>query len=148
MLTLNNTFLRRKRYRIHLRLLQSSFTFLRPRPTRPRIPTSQVPTHAYRCPRPLVPVPLLYTAKTYRLSAMILHSQFNLALQFRRQGQFCCLRWRFSLSKCLNYTKECQGLACEYIRFSSLFPAARKAFVHYAFASLQKCSTLMLHFSH
>ena len=30
--------------------------------------------------------------KTYRLSAMILHSQFNLALQFRRQGQFCCLR--------------------------------------------------------
>ena len=52
MLTLNNTFLRRKRYRIYLRLLQSSFTSLRPRPTRPRIPTSQVPTHASRCPRP------------------------------------------------------------------------------------------------
>ena len=46
----------------------------RPRPTRPRIPylmslsppsrvpKSQVPTHASRCPRPLVPVPLLYTA--------------------------------------------------------------------------------------
>ena len=30
--------------------------------------------------------------KTYRLSAMILHSQVNLAIQFRRQGQFCCLR--------------------------------------------------------
>ena len=30
--------------------------------------------------------------KTYRLSAMILHSQFNLAFQFRRRGQFCCLR--------------------------------------------------------
>ena len=26
------------------------------------------------------------------LSAMILHSQFNLAIQFRRQGQFCCLQ--------------------------------------------------------
>ena len=49
-------------------------TSLRPRPTRPRVPylmssspssrvpTSQVPTHASRCPRPLVPVPLLYTA--------------------------------------------------------------------------------------
>ena len=45
--------------------------------------------------------------KTSRLSAMILHSQFNLAFQFRRQGQSCCLR--LSLSKCLNYTKECQG---------------------------------------
>ena len=27
-----------------------------------RVPKSQVPTHAFRCPRPLVPVPLLYTA--------------------------------------------------------------------------------------
>jgi len=27
-----------------------------------RVPRSQVPTHASRCPRPLVPVPLLYTA--------------------------------------------------------------------------------------
>ena len=47
----------------------------RPRPTRPRapylmslspssrVPKSQVPTHASRCPRPLVPVPRLYTAK-------------------------------------------------------------------------------------
>ena len=46
----------------------------RPRPTRPhvpylmssslssRVPKSQVPTHASRCPCPLVPVPLLYTA--------------------------------------------------------------------------------------
>ena len=46
----------------------------RPRPTRPRVPylmssspssrvpKSQVPTHASRCPHPLVPVPLLYTA--------------------------------------------------------------------------------------
>ena len=46
----------------------------RSRPTRPRVPylmssspssrvpKSQVPTHASRCPRPLVPVPLLYTA--------------------------------------------------------------------------------------
>ena len=46
----------------------------RPRPTRPcvpylmsssppsRVPKSQVPTHASRCSRPLVPVPLLYTA--------------------------------------------------------------------------------------
>ena len=46
----------------------------RPRPTRPRVPylmssspasrvpKSQVPTHPSRCPRPLVPVPLLYTA--------------------------------------------------------------------------------------
>ena len=47
----------------------------RPRPTRPRVPylmssipssrvpKSQVPTHASRCSRPLVPVPLLYTAQ-------------------------------------------------------------------------------------
>ena len=46
----------------------------RPRPTRPhvpylissslssRVPKSQVPTHSSRCPRPLVPIPLLYTA--------------------------------------------------------------------------------------
>ena len=46
----------------------------RPRPTRPRVPYCDVlkslfsrpqvpvPTHASRCPRPLVPVPLLYTA--------------------------------------------------------------------------------------
>ena len=45
-----------------------------PRPTRPRIlylmcssplshvPNSQVPTHASQCPRPVLPVPLLYTA--------------------------------------------------------------------------------------
>ena len=47
----------------------------RPRSTRPRVPylmswspssrvpKSQVPTHASLCPRPLVPVPLLYTAQ-------------------------------------------------------------------------------------
>ena len=29
----------------------------------PRVPTSQDPTHASRCPRPLVPVPLLYVAQ-------------------------------------------------------------------------------------
>ena len=46
----------------------------RPRPTRPcvpylmfsspssHVPKSQVPTHESRCPRPLVRVPLLYTA--------------------------------------------------------------------------------------
>ena len=33
-----------------------------------RVPTSQVPTHASRCPRPLVPVPLLYTALELRTS--------------------------------------------------------------------------------
>ena len=50
----------------------------RPRPTRPRVPylmssspssgvpKSQVPTHASLCPRPLVPVPLLYTADSGR----------------------------------------------------------------------------------
>ena len=43
--------------------------------------------------------------KTYRLSAMILHSLFNLAIQFRRQGPFGCLRLR--LSKCLNSTQAC-----------------------------------------
>ena len=49
-------------------------TSARPRFTRPhvpylmssspssRVPKSQVPTHASRCPRPLVPVPILYTA--------------------------------------------------------------------------------------
>ena len=47
-----------------------------PRPTRPcvaylmssspssRVPKSQVPTHESRCPRPLVRVPLLYTAES------------------------------------------------------------------------------------
>ena len=53
----------------------------RPLPTRPRVPylmssspssrvpKSQVPTHASRCPRPLVPVPLLYTAAKCLISA-------------------------------------------------------------------------------
>ena len=52
----------------------------RPRPTRPRVPylmssspssrvpTSQVPIHASRCPRPLVSVPLLYTANLRSMS--------------------------------------------------------------------------------
>ena len=31
-----------------------------------RVPKSQVPTHASRCPRLLVPVPLLYTARNFR----------------------------------------------------------------------------------
>ena len=44
--------------------------------------------------------------KTYRLSAMILLSQFNLAIQFRGQRQFCRLRWRLS-SKRLNSTQAC-----------------------------------------
>ena len=30
--------------------------------------------------------------KPTELSAIILNSQLNLAFQFRRQGQFCCLR--------------------------------------------------------
>ena len=54
-------------------------TLPRPRPTRPRapylmslspssrVPKFQVPTHASRCPRPLVPVPLLYTAKRKKI---------------------------------------------------------------------------------
>ena len=54
----------------------------RPRPTRPRVPylmssspsscvpKSQVPTHASLCPRPLVPVPLLYTASKKDLHVM------------------------------------------------------------------------------
>ena len=32
-----------------------------------RVPKFQVPTHASRCPRPLVPVPLLYTAKRKKI---------------------------------------------------------------------------------
>ena len=56
----------------------------RPRPTRPRVPylmssspssrvlKSQVPTHASRCPRPLVLVPLLYTAVKPPLSDYLL----------------------------------------------------------------------------
>ena len=52
-------------------------TSLRSRSTRPRVPhlmssspssrvpNSQVPTHASLCPRPLVPVPLLYTAEIF-----------------------------------------------------------------------------------
>ena len=86
---LNNTFSRRKRYRVYLRLYLPRplhLTSPRPRPTRPRVPyvpashtsrvpyqmsprpsprvpKSQVPTHASQCPHPLVPVPLLYTAR-------------------------------------------------------------------------------------
>ena len=56
----------------------------RPRSTRPRVPylmssspssrvlKSQVPTHASRCPRPLVLVPLLYTAVKSPLSDYLL----------------------------------------------------------------------------
>ena len=82
MLTINNTFSRRKRSRIYLRPGASDFcdnhsppaspaslflTSPRPRPTRPRVPylmssspssrvpTSQVPTHASHVPVPLSP---------------------------------------------------------------------------------------------
>ena len=84
---LNNTVSRRKRYRVYLRLYLPRplhLTSPRPRPTRPRVPyvpashtsrvpyqmsprpsprvpKSQVPTHASQCPRPLVPVPVLHT---------------------------------------------------------------------------------------
>ena len=62
----------------------------RPRPTRPRVPylmssspssrvpKSQVPTHASRCPRPLVPVPLLYTAFKFLPFLTILHQSMLL----------------------------------------------------------------------
>ena len=91
---LNNTVSRRKRYRVYLRLylprpLHS--TSPRPRPTRPRVPAShtsrvpyqmsprpsprvpksQVPTHASQCPRPLVPVPLLYTAGFFKCGRIL-----------------------------------------------------------------------------
>ena len=39
--------------------MSSSFSY--------RVPKSQVPTHVSRCPRPLVPVPLLYTAGDWGL---------------------------------------------------------------------------------
>ena len=61
-----------------------------PRPTRPlvpylmcsspssRFPKSQVPTHASRCPRPFVPVPLLYTAFKFLPFLTILHQSMLL----------------------------------------------------------------------
>ena len=41
-------------------------------------PKSQVPTHASRCPRPLVPVPLLYTAFKFLPFLTILHQSMLL----------------------------------------------------------------------
>ena len=38
-----------------------------------RVPKFQVPTHASRCPRPLVPVPLLYTAKRKKIKTASEH---------------------------------------------------------------------------
>ena len=38
-----------------------------------RVPKSQVPTHASRCPRPLVPVPLFYTAKRKKIKTASEH---------------------------------------------------------------------------
>ena len=103
MLTINNTFSRRDivftcdfcNNHSHPASPASLYlTSLRPRPTRPRVPylmssspssrvtTSQVPTHVSRCPRPLVPVPLLYTALEHRThvrkSRMSLNFTFNL----------------------------------------------------------------------
>ena len=60
-----------------------------PRPTRPcvpylmssspssRVPKSQVPTHESRCPRPLVCVPLLYTAGIIDVINFCLFDEFN-----------------------------------------------------------------------
>ena len=79
MLTISNTFSRRKRIS-HLPLTFAIIIHI-PRPLHPcfwrsrvlyfvssspssRVPKSQVPTHASRCPRSLVPVPVLYAAKT------------------------------------------------------------------------------------
>ena len=88
MLTINNTFSRRDiaftsdfcNNHSHPVSPESMYlTSLRPRPTRPRVPylmssspssrvpKSQVPTHASRCPHPLDPVPLLYTANLQRI---------------------------------------------------------------------------------
>ena len=61
----------------------------RPRPTRScvpylmssspssRVPKSEVPTHASRCPRPLVPVPLLYTAGSHSLNMYFLKKEWS-----------------------------------------------------------------------
>ena len=51
MLTINNTFSRRKRYRIYLRLLQYSLTSPRPRPTRPSVPYLMSPSPSVSRPQ-------------------------------------------------------------------------------------------------
>ena len=69
----------------------------RPRPTRPRVPylmssspssrvpKSQVPTHASRCPRPLVPVSLLYTASYVELCEALIFRTYHYCQRARRQ---------------------------------------------------------------
>ena len=48
------------------------------------ISKSQVPTHASRCPRPLVPVPLLYTAGSHSLNIYFLKkNDQNIPFAFR-----------------------------------------------------------------
>ena len=66
-----------------------SHTSPRPRPIRlrvphlmssspsSRVPKSQVPTHASRSPRPLVPVPLLYTTQKYGLFCSLFCHRFG-----------------------------------------------------------------------
>ena len=56
-----------------------------PRPS-PRVPKSQDPIHASQCPRPLVPVPVLYTAVSNAFS------QFYL---FPRPVKIRCI-WRLA----------------------------------------------------
>ena len=51
------------------------------------VPTSQVPTHASRCPRPLVHVPLLYTASgTYTTPSTNTNSGWNYTENGRRNS--------------------------------------------------------------
>ena len=57
-----------------------------------RVPKSQVPTHASRCPRPLVPVPLLYTDQ---LSCFLLEAiTRNLPCEqwFLQDGRYASMR--------------------------------------------------------
>ena len=95
----------------------------RPRPTRPhvpylissslssRVPKSQVPTHSSRCPRPLVPVPLLYTAHNEYISLSLPMGTYRCLFchAFSIKSSFCqqnCYISRVFL--CGNTTSECK----------------------------------------
>ena len=107
----------------------------RPRPTRPRVPylmssspsscisKSQVPTHASQCPRPLVPVPLLYTARSHSLNMYFLkkrmikiflllsgdlcYPSWSQRMDSKVGGQYVCLAASF---KCCKDTKDNRGM--------------------------------------
>ena len=89
------------------------------------VPKSQVPTHASRCPRPLVPVPLLYTAvyvernqiNTRRLVVIALLNSLQISTHTRNLAQ--CKNIRVSSQILHHYMSSIFGFTFHHCKVST-----------------------------